>query len=210
MATQDGTLLPSGLDADISLTGSGVITRDDNDDLVEFTPQQLINVDLNALRTSYNLGALAGGENSITVFRKAVSAIANNVATTALTITIPDAAHSALVKVDYLAWLGAGGAIGAHEAVAAALSMYRITRVAGVNAVGTAVVVSATAGTAVAGGATITFTAGTLSAVIGAIGAENSFTVSVTIARGSGASDNHEVLMRVEVINAEGTGITVV
>lgn len=165
-------------------------------------------------RTQLNTGpqafaaGTAPGATQVQRITKAVAAIANAVATSVLTITIPNAAHSARVRVELEGSLGAGGAIGANEASGSVAYMISITRTAGVNAVGT---ISAAFGSAmanVAGGATITVTAA-LAAVVGAVGATNTIDVQVTITRGSGASTNHTCVVLAEVLNANATGVSI-
>jgi hypothetical protein len=48
-----------------------------------------------------------------------------------------------------------------------------------------------------------------MSAVSGAVGASNSFTVDVTISRSGGSSDNHTCLCYAKLLNANVTGITI-
>lgn len=153
-------------------------------------------------------GTASGAVTTVTEWQKAVTAIANAVATTVLTITVPNAAHSAMVRVTVVGSLGAGGAIGANEASATSTYDIAVCRTAGVNTVG---VISATYGSAatlVAGASTITVTAA-LAAVVGAVGATNTIPVQVTITRGSGASTNHTCLVSAEVANANTAGVTV-
>jgi hypothetical protein len=77
-----------------------------------------------------------------------------------------------------------------------------------VNAVAVASTAYGSATSSVAGAATCTITAA-VSAISGAVGASNTFTVDVTISRGSGSSTNHTCLALVELLNANATGITV-
>jgi hypothetical protein len=161
---------------------------------------------LSGSTVNYNAPA-AGGANSSTRFRKAVTAIANAVATGVLTVTIPNAAHSAQLNVYLTGSLGAGGAIGANEATGVIGYSFAITRTAGVNAVVTASSAFGSATASVAGGATITITAAA-SAISGAVGATNTFTVNVTISRGTGTSTNHTCQITAELDNANASGIT--
>lgn len=152
--------------------------------------------------------ASPGGAASDTVNVKPVTAIANGVATTVATITIPNAAHSFAVRFTIVGSLGAGGAIGANEATATNTYVVAGSRTAGVNAV---LAISSASGAAtpnVAGGATITATLA-LAAVSGAVGATNTCAVQVTITAGSGSSTNHTALVVWEVMNANASGVTV-
>lgn len=79
---------------------------------------------------------------------------------------------------------------------------------AGVNAVVAISAVSGSTATAVAGANTVTCTA-VLSAVSGAVGASNTFTINVTVTKSAGASANHTCLVYAKLMNANSTGITI-
>jgi hypothetical protein len=158
--------------------------------------------------TSVMGGSTTGATRSKARLIKAVTGIADAAATAVCTVTIPNAAHSATLRIKLTGSLGAGGAIGANEATGTIGYDFAIARTAGVNAVTTASAAYGSATASVAGAATITITAAA-SAIAGAVGASNTFTVDVTITRGSGASTNHTCLVYAEVLNANATGITV-
>lgn len=155
----------------------------------------------------YGNNVVAGGLTSVTTFIKAYSGIADNTATATMTITVPNAAHSASWRVTIAGSLGAGGAIGANEATGTQSYDIAIARTAGVNAVGTVSTAYGTGNASVAGAATITCTAA-LSTVSGAVGATNTFTLNVTIAHGTGSSTNHTAVIYAQLINANTSGIT--
>jgi hypothetical protein len=139
---------------------------------------------------------------------KKVTAIADATATAVLTVTIPNAAHSALLKLKYLGILGAGGAIGAGEAVAGGEVVICFTRTAGVASVINLATASGTCTAAVAGATTVTATIDN-AAVAGANSAQQTFAIRITITKGGGASANHVALLDYELHNLNGTGITV-
>ena len=154
-------------------------------------------------------GAAAGASTSRTCINKAVTAIADNTATTVFTVTVPNAAHSASIRVRLTGSSGAGGAVGANEATQDAEYMVNVTRTAGVNAVATiGAVVGQAASATVAGGNGVAVT-GTLGAITGAVGASNTFTIQVTIARAAGTATNHTCLAFAELLNANATGVTI-
>ena len=138
---------------------------------------------------------------------KSVTAITDAAATDTITVTVPNAAHSAMLKLTLKGSLGAGGAIGANEATGTISYDVAIARTAGVATVATFSAAYGSATSAVAGAATITITAAA-SAMTGAVGATQTFTVQVTITKGSGASDNHTCQVLAEIINANATGVT--
>lgn len=184
---------------------------DDTGSLID-NPLTIVRASGGAIYTSAGRSVTFGGAPAaaatVTRNRVAVTAIANNVATTVATITIPNAAHSATIKFTVVGSLGAGGAIGANEASAANSYFVTIARTAGVNAVGAISSAFGAAASAVAGAATVTSVL-TLAAVSGAVGATNTIPVQVTIARSGGSSTNHTALVTWEILNANATGVTV-
>jgi hypothetical protein len=157
----------------------------------------------------FGAGSSGGGGSvtSRTELNKAVASISNAVATDVLTVTIPNAAHSASMLVRVTGSLGAGGAIGANEATATNTYIIAITRTAGVATVVATSAAFGAAASAVAGAATVTATAAP-TAMSGAVGATQTFTVQVTISRSGGSSTNHTCLVYAQLMNANATGIT--
>lgn len=162
----------------------------------------------NSLQFAGGSGVTAGQATSRTEINKLVSSIVDATATKVFTITIPNAAHSANVEVTINGSLGAGGAIGANEATGTVKYNVSIARTAGVNAVATISTAYGSANSSVAGAATITVT-GDLSAISGAVGAVNTFTIRVTITKGSGSSANHTCTAHAVLLNANASGITI-
>lgn len=171
-------------------------------------------VDASILRAAANslqfggTATAAAAATARTELNKAVTTIADAVATAVLTVTIPNAAHSASLRVRVTGSLGAGGAIGANEATANNEYIITFTRTAGVAAVAAISAAYGAAAAAVAGAATVTCTAA-MSAVSGAVGATNTFTVNVTITRSGGSSTNHTCLVYAQLMNANATGVTI-
>jgi len=161
-----------------------------------------------AVTGATSLGGAAAAATTATRLTKLTSSIADNTATACLTVTIPNAAHAASLRVRLLGRLGAGGAIGADEATGAVTYDFAIARTAGVNAVVNASPAFGSAASSVAGATTATVTAAA-SAISGAVGASNTFTVNVTIAKGGGSSANHTCTIVAEVLNANVTGISI-
>lgn len=152
--------------------------------------------------------AVPGGVSSQMEVIKAVAAITDAAATTVFTVTIPNASHSAMVRVTLVGKIGAGGAIGAGEATGTIAYDIAIARTAGVNAVGGISAAYGSITAAVAGATTITV-AGTLGAVVGAVGASNTIPIQVTITKGGGASANHTCLATCRLLNANATGVSI-
>lgn len=192
--TTNSTKLPSG----------GALQWTASADSTAAADTTISRVGVNSLR----FGSTAATTTARTEMNKAVTAFTDAVAKATFTITIPNAAHSASLVVKLIGSLGAGGAIGANEATATNTYDIVLTRTAGVNAVATISAAYGAAAAAVAGAATVTCTAA-MSAVTGAVGASNSFTVDVTITKSGGASANHTCLCYGQLMNANATGITI-
>lgn len=168
--------------------------------------------DTSAIRAGANsilFGAgAAATTNSRTEMNKATTAIANAVATTVVTFTVPNAAHSASFEIQVIGSLGAGGAIGANEASASNTYVGTLCRTAGVATVVTLSSAYGAAASAVAGAATVTCTAAA-TAMSGAVGATQTFDIQVTISRSGGSSTNHTCQTYVRLMNSNVTGVTV-
>ena len=148
------------------------------------------------------------GTQTVQTIHKTTTAIPDATVTAVATVTIPNAAHSASIRVFLTGYLGAGGAVGANEASGTVGYDIAISRTAGVDTAKTVSAVYGSATATVTGGATITVLVDT-SALTGASGATQTFTIQVTITRGSGSSTNHVARTAIQIINHNATGITV-
>ena len=153
-------------------------------------------------------GTALGTATSRTEGNKTVTAIANAAATDILTVTIPNAAHHAVLEIEVQGALGAGGAIGAGSAMATNTYKIAIVRTAGVATVATATAATHAVAVAVAGSETVTATAA-VTAMSGAVGATQTFTVQITITRSGGSSTNHVCVVNYKLVNANASGITI-
>jgi hypothetical protein len=188
----------------LRLPNGGSLNWTSSNDSTATVDNSIARVGANQLRYSQSVGSLAVSRAEIT---KNVTAIANNVATDVLTVTIPNAAHSGSIHLRVTCSLGAGGAIGANEATATNSYVIPITRTAGVATVTAISAVFGASAVAVAGAATVTGVA-TVTAMTGLVSATQTFTVQVTVVRSGGSSDNHTCLVYAQLMNANATGIT--
>lgn len=157
----------------------------------------------------FNLGGTsAGGAGVDTFWTKRVTAVADNTATTVFTVTVPNAAHSATIPIIINAALGAGGAVGADECTATAYGQVVLTRTAGVATVATATTLADTGSACVAGATTETL-AYSVTSMTGANSATQTFQIQVTVAHGGGSSTNHLVAVQADVLNLNGSGVTI-
>jgi hypothetical protein len=213
-----GLFLNAATDVRLSVGGNpqqrwfqnGTIWR--NDAQVGFAPSSaLASIDTIIARgnaaSQLNFNGVNGAALTTTTFIKTTTGIADAAATATITVTVPNSAQSASVRVVLVGSLGAGGAVGANEASGTVAYDIAVTRTTGVNA--TAIISTAygSAMTNEAGAATITVTAA-LSAISGAVGAVNTFTVNVTITKGGGTSTNHTCVTYTTVVNANASGCT--
>lgn len=149
----------------------------------------------------------AGTATSGVELIKRVTGIADNTATTVLTITVPNSAHAAVVRVTIVGIAGAGGAIGTCEDVTAVSYNIGVARTPGVA-------MGATVSTAFGSAAAVVAGAGTMTCV-GAITLNgegvtltNTGSFKATIDQSS-TSTNHVCLVYATVINYLGTGVTI-
>ena len=150
-----------------------------------------------------NWGA-AGSATTRVVLQKKVTAIADNTATTVFTVTVPNANHACAVR---LMFLSSNGSTDAFESSRCASGMIVLARTTGVLTVVTAATIDDAAIATVAAGATHTL-AYSVSAVSGAVGDPNTFTIQVTI-DDSGNLGSNQVVAIAELLNAEATGVTI-
>lgn len=151
-----------------------------------------------------SIGAAAAAATACRQLTKKITGIADAVATDILTVTVPNANHATAIR---LLLLSSNGSTDAFESSRVATGHVVVARTTGVNAVAAVAAIDDAAIVTVAGGATHTL-AYDLSAISGAVGATNTFTVRVTI-DDSGNLGSNQVVVFAELLNAEATGITI-
>lgn len=154
--------------------------------------------------TGFLINGPAGSANSVEKLVKTVTGIADNVATGILTVTIPNANHAAAIR---LLLLTSNGSTDAYESSRVAQGLVVVARTTGANAVATAVALADAGIATVAAGATHTL-AYSASAISGAVGASNTFTIQVTI-DDLGNLGSNQCVVFAEVVNAAASGVTV-
>lgn len=157
---------------------------------------------------STTAGINAGTANSVTTLTKRVTAIADNTATTVLTITVPNVAAAALIRVDFLGIAGAGGAIGTCEDITSVSYNFSVARTPGVA-------MGAKASTAFGSAAAVVTGAGTMTCVSAdptltgeGVTVTNTGLIKVTIDQSS-TSTNHVCIVQATVINYLAGGVTI-
>jgi hypothetical protein len=149
------------------------------------------------------VGGAAGAATTYRAITKKVTGIADNSATDVLTVTVPNGNHAAALR---LLLLSSNGSTDAFESSRTAIGNIVIARTAGLNAVAAAATLTGDQIATVSGGATHLLSYG-VSSISGAVGATNTFTVTVTI-NDSGDVGSNQVVVFAELLNAESTGIT--
>jgi hypothetical protein len=164
-------------------------------------------LDASPVFSTLSLGATAGAATSAHSLVKVVTGIADNTATTVLTITVPNAAHGALVQVTIVGYAGASGAIGAFECVTGVSYNIAVARTAGVA-------MGATVSSAYGSAAAVVVGAGTMTCV-GAItltgegvSATNTGVFKATI-DASATATLHRCMVYATILNSQATGITI-
>lgn len=153
------------------------------------------------------MNAAAGGASSGASLIKLVTGIADNSATTALTITVPNAAHGAVVQVTLVGQAGASGAIGAWEDVTSVSYNISVARTAGVAMAAVASTAFGSAAAAVTGAGTMTCVAAiTLNGE--GVTLTNTASFKVTIDQSS-TSTLHRCLVYATIINSNAAGVTI-
>lgn len=167
-------------------------------------------IDVLRATTSRSLGGtgVPGAAGVMYEFTKEVATIAENTATAVLTVTVPNAAHAAILEILVMGRQGAGGTIGADESVTVTKYLASITRTAGVASVLTLSSAIGATNSKVAGGDTDT-TVLTQTANAEGVGATNTHTIKVTIDSSNNSSGNHKCDLFVRLFNANATGITI-
>lgn len=193
--------------SDLTIVACADSTGADIDDAVK-----IYRVAAGAIVTASGRPIAQGGDPGAALTKTSVlgsaAAIADNVATTIATITVPNAAVTTTIRLTAQGALGAGGAIGAREAMASNSWNIVLARTAGVNVVAQISAAYGADAANVAGAATCTAVV-SLGAVAGAVGATNTVPVQITIVKSGGASDNHTASWEAVVLNAAATGATI-
>lgn len=152
-------------------------------------------------------GGAAGAALTVATLRKRVSAIADNTATTILTITVPNVLASGAVRVRIVGIAGASGAIGAGEDVTAVSYDVAFARTAGVA-------VGATISSAYGSAAAVVTGAGTMTTVAAltlsgeGVTVTNTILVKVTIDQSS-TSTLHTCMVLADCFNSLAGGATI-
>ena len=153
-------------------------------------------------RSIYRNGA-AGGANTIHDFIIVDKACADNTATDMITVTVPNSNQSAVIIVDLL---GSSGGSDAYESSRYAQGAVVLARTTGANVVAAAATLELAQIATVSGGDTFTL-AYAVSSITGAVGAVNTFTITVTL--NSVGNQALTCMAHARVINKVASGVTI-
>lgn len=140
---------------------------------------------------------------------KTVTGFTDTTAKDVFTVTVPNAAHAAIITLDLLGILGAGGSIGAGEATMVSHYQLVLARTAGVATVATLSSAIGGAAATVAGGSAITSVVATVSTMTGAVSATQTFTIKVAITRSGAGATNHVLDAVARLLNHAASGVTI-
>lgn len=164
-------------------------------------------INVPTISSPFSIGAAAGAATSANTLVKVVTGIADNTATTVLTITVPNAAHGAMVQVTIIGQAGASGAIGAWEDVTSITYNISVARTAGVAMAAVVSTGFGSAAAAVTGAGTMTCV-GAITLNGEGVGATNTASFKATIDQSS-TSTLHRCLVLATVINSNAAGVTI-
>lgn len=152
-----------------------------------------------------------GAAASSVVLKKTITAIPDAALTAAFTVTIPNGAHSALLRIDGFAVSGAGGTIGAGESIDAAgvAKTWIFTRTPGVGAEYSTNSAGAIGAATVAGGDAVAIALDDAGSIDGAVDATNTLEIQVSVSRAAGAADNHVAFLTATLFNLNADGVTI-
>lgn len=157
--------------------------------------------------TSLLYGPSAGASTSVRI-QKPVTTLADNTFTDCFTVTVPNAAHAATIKLLVSGQKGAGDAEGANGSTSSVEYVISVQRTSGVTATAAISAAIGSIATTIAAGNAVTATA-QCSAMTGGAGVTQTFTIQIKVARAAGASTNHTAFAVAELLNANATGITI-
>ena len=163
-------------------------------------PDAGASADIQTLRGTVSGVGAATSKDSLLLKK---TGIADNTATDVITVTVPNANHAAAIR---LTLLSSNGSTDAFESSRVAMGLIVVARTTGANAVAVVAALALAQIATVAAGATHTLAYG-VSAISGAVGATNTFTIQVTI-DDSGNLGSNQVVVLAELLNAEATGVT--
>lgn len=179
-----------------TVTASKAVVVDSNKDLTEVRKLGVDQVDL---------GATQGAAGSCSFFVNRKTGIADNTATDVFTVTVPNGEHNAGIFLDIVAHLGAGTDL--SESTRVATGVVAIARKTGDATVAVASTLAQTQIATTSGGGTLTLAYG-VSAMTGAAGATQTFTIQLTLVV-TGTITNHTAVVSGRLVNSAASGITI-
>lgn len=156
------------------------------------------------VRDDLGTGTSGGNQGSVVWMTNRLTNVADNTATDVWTVTVPNAAHAAAIKLYFLATTGSTDAM---ESSRYAEGSVVLARTAGADCVATAVAISDAAIATVSGGATLTLAYG-VTAMTGASSATQTFTIQVTLDVSGNLGSNYITCLAM-IINSETSGVTI-
>lgn len=148
-------------------------------------------------KQEFAAAAAAGGATEL----ESSHVLPNNSAVDFFTVTVPNAVVGASIQLLISSMLGDG------DSTDTAIYTVGISRITGANA--KAVISSKSVVGATAGATANAVITAAISSITGAVGAVNTFTVTIKNARSAGAADNHPTIAIARLLNLVATGVTI-
>lgn len=192
------------------LTPGDIVYRKDGALTYRMTDAGLVadtSLDASPVFDSLSIGGAPAAATSGSSLIKVVTGIADNTATTVLTITVPNAAHGALVQVTIVGYAGASGAIGAFECVTGVTYNIAVARTPGV-AMGATVSTGFGSAAAVVTGAGTMTCVGAITLTGEGVTATNTGVFKATI-DASATATLHRCMVYATILNSQASGITI-
>jgi len=133
------------------------------------------------------------------------TAIADNTATSIIRVTVPNGMLNAGIKIDLVAWLGAG--TDASESTRVASGFIALARQTGATVVGVAATLALAQIATAASGGTLTL-AYSVSAATGAVGVTQTIDIQVTLVK-TGTITDLSCMFNATLLNGQDVGMTI-
>lgn len=156
------------------------------------------------LTAGLGFGTAAGAAGSMEILNVRKTGIANNTATAMITVTVPNGENNAAIFLDILGHLGTGTDL--SESSRCATGCVVLARKTAAATVAVAATLTTAQIATTAGGGTLTL-AYSVSAMTGAAGAQQTFTINLTLVV-TGTITDHTAMVSARLLNSMGSGVT--
>lgn len=167
------------------------------------TLKEVDTLNITGAATQGGTGA-AGAAGTLTRLVVRKTGIANNTATAVITVTVPNGMHAAAIRLTILGHLGTG--TDTFESARCAEGLIVLARQTGAATVAVAATLALAQIATAAGGGTLTLAYG-VSSMTGAVGATQTFDITLTLVV-TGTITDHQAVVFAELVNSAAGGVT--